>query len=158
MNRKIFALLSASALAFTFACGDDEDTTTSTTSTTSTSNGGTGGTGTSNGGAGGGTTAECTVDGAARPAAGDCQAACEILFCCAEGDRCAGLDSSSEDAFIDGCLDGCAANMALIAVVNGGDCDGTVNTIKTVNPTFAASCDGTGTGGAGGSGGGAGGN
>lgn len=156
MNQKFFALLAASALAFSFACSDDE--TTATTSTTSNGGNGTGGNAAGGNGTGGEVAAECTFMGEARPASGDCAAACDILFCCSAGDRCPGLTAADKDAFVEGCLDGCDANMALVAVVNGENCDSTVGTIKGVNADFAASCDGTGTGGAGGGTGGAGGN
>lgn len=155
MNQKFFALLAASALAFSFACSDDE--TTASTSTTSNGGNGTGGDATGGNGTGGTAQAECTYMGEARPAPGDCDAACDILFCCSMGDRCEGLSAADKDAFVEGCLLGCADNMALVSVVNGENCDSTVSTIKSVNASFEASCDGTGTGGAGGGTGGAGG-
>lgn len=149
MKMKFFALLATTALAFTFACSDSDTTT------------GAGGTGSgastsSTGGAGGGGSVDmCRVDGKARADAGDCQAACELLFCCAE-QECGPVTAADEDAFVPGCVETCATMMSTIAVVNGEDCAGTVSIVSTASETFKSTCENgipMGTGGGGGAGG-----
>src|SRR5690606_5603845 len=75
-----------------------------------------------------------------RAMSGDCQAACEIFFCCAERE-CDGLDRADRAEFIAECLDGCSQQTANIAVVNGEDCATTVSTVRGASPDFAETCD-----------------
>jgi hypothetical protein len=74
-----------------------------------------------------------------RAPAGDCQAACEILFCCAERE-CPGVDPGDESAFVPDCVATCQQQMALVAVVNGAECATTVSTISSVSQDFQESC------------------
>ena len=90
-------------------------------------------------GPGGGACVDDTF-GQSRADAGDCRAACEILFCCADRE-CAALESGDKDAFVDGCIDDCNQMMAVIAVTNGEDCPGTVNIIRSASQSFADTCD-----------------
>lgn len=83
----------------------------------------------------------CTSNGSPKAIAGDCQGACEILFCCATGPACAGVTTADEAGFVTRCAADCAANMAMIAVIDGDDCDATIGTLRSVSATFADTCD-----------------
>lgn len=134
----LFVALLGGALIGVVACGDDDETTTTTTTTTTTSTT----TGGGMGGSGGG--------------ALTCEEACSALYDCgAENDNCPGFAALPKMDFVDGCIPGCEANPALIAVINPADCAGTVATVKAVNADFATVCDGAGGGGGAGGAGGA---
>lgn len=90
-------------------------------------------------GPGGGACVDDTF-GESRADEGDCQAACEILFCCANRE-CAALESSDKAPFVAGCIDNCSQMMAIIAVTNGDDCPGTVSIIRSASADFADTCD-----------------
>lgn len=77
--------------------------------------------------------------GESRAMAGDCAAACEILFCCAERE-CPAVEPGFDEVFIDGCQQTCVEQMALIAVVDGTDCEGTISTVTSVSQEFADTC------------------
>ena len=158
MRAKILVLMASSALAFSVACGDSEtdDGTGGSGNTGNTTS--TGGNGTGGDSAGGSTGAQCLVGGEARAMPGDCQTACELLFCCAESE-CAPISASDEAAFVPGCVETCMGMMSTIAVVNGEDCAGTVSIVSSASTTFADTCMNgiPGTGGGGGMGGGTGG-
>jgi hypothetical protein len=95
----------------------------------------------------------------------ECQVACTDLYNCAVaecvGSDWTGADPTTLDEFLtgtttDGCIAGCEASPALIAVIDPTNCPVTTGTVSSVNPDFAESCiDVTGEGGApaGGSGG-----
>ena len=74
---------------------------------------------------------------------GDCMAACEILFCCMIPDRCPGVDAQDHDTVVNGCVPLCQQQQALIAVVNGDNCDTTVSTVRGADTSgeFAQTCD-----------------
>jgi hypothetical protein len=148
MNARVgagLAIMAATGLLLVSACSSDDTTTTTTTTTTTSSHGGGG----STGGSGG---------------SGDaCPTACTDLFNCGQTNNlCPGMADLTLSAWLNGsaaggaggatagCLDTCAANPALAALVDPTDCAGTVTTLSTLNPTFAATCQG-----AGGAGGGA---
>jgi hypothetical protein len=134
MKMKFLAFLSATTLALTFACGDSE------TTNTTTSSGGGGSTSTSMGG-GGSSGDMCVSDGpmTPRPDAGDCQSACEILFCCA-AQECTALSSGDKDLFVPDCVQTCMAMMATIDLANGEDCETTVNSAKAGSTDFVNQC------------------
>ncbi|MFN3202792.1 MAG: hypothetical protein ACE366_30650 [Bradymonadia bacterium] len=70
-----------------------------------------------------------------------CIDACTTLAdCSANSDACPGITPDTRDAFYDACLPTCEANPALRALVNGEDCDGTVNTLRGLNADFDAGC------------------
>jgi hypothetical protein len=81
------------------------------------------------------------------PPALTCQTACEVLFDCALEDdssgepNCPGLEPSDGAVLIPGCVQQCNNNMALIAIVDPSDCEGTIDTVTTVNPTFDNVCE-----------------
>jgi hypothetical protein len=62
-----------------------------------------------------------------------------VLFCCAEP-RCDGLSPRDHDVFVDGGLQACDEMMAVIAITDGADCDGTVATFVSVSAEFAMLC------------------
>jgi hypothetical protein len=103
--------------------------------------GGTGGTGGA-GGDGGGPVGMCVDDSFGEPLAseGDCQAACEILFCCAASE-CEPVTSTDKDLFLPTCLSSCSEQQAMVAVVNGGDCPTTVATVRSADTMFADTFD-----------------
>ncbi|MFN3201053.1 MAG: choice-of-anchor X domain-containing protein [Bradymonadia bacterium] len=83
-----------------------------------------------------------------------CIDACTTLAdCSANSDACPGITPETRDGFYDACLPTCEANPALRALVNGDDCDGTVNTLRGLNEDFDNGCVDDGMGGAGGGGG-----
>ncbi|MFN3202905.1 MAG: hypothetical protein ACE366_31220 [Bradymonadia bacterium] len=70
-----------------------------------------------------------------------CIEACTVLAdCSANSDACPGITPETRDGFYDACLPTCEANPALRALVNGDDCDGTVNTLRGLNEDFDAGC------------------
>ncbi|MFN3200319.1 MAG: hypothetical protein ACE366_18115 [Bradymonadia bacterium] len=70
-----------------------------------------------------------------------CIDACTALAdCSAASDACPGITPETRDAFYDACLPTCEANPALRALVNGDDCDGTINTLRGLNEDFDAGC------------------
>lgn len=146
-----YASLTA-ALAAIMACGGKAVVDGGGTGGAATSGGGTSNAGgTPNGpgpgpgpgpGVGGATPGVCVDDTFAEPQAapGDCQAACEILFCCSQ-EECAAISSADRDAFRAFCVPGCEEQMALAAVVNGERCAQTVSTIRGASFDFAEVCD-----------------
>jgi hypothetical protein len=158
MNIKLVFCAAALASFGLIACGDD---------TTGTGGGGQGG-----GGTGGSstTTTTTTTSGGGNGGEGGavaqktCAEACAEVFDCGSADSfmlCPGWETGGTDGaplteaqFLngsnsDGCIAGCEAQPALIAIVNPANCAGTVGTISNLNPAFKASCEG-GEGGAGG--------
>lgn len=101
--------------------------------------GGTGGAGTGGGGTGGGGTG-------GGPPALTCQTGCDALFTCAlENDsmgnqNCPGLTAADGPILIPGCVQQCTSQMALLALIDPNDCEGTIDTLSTISPTFADAC------------------
>ena len=105
--------------------------------------GGTGG-GDPVGGAGGGD----PVGGAGGAAVDPCRTAVDFLLDCGiDQGACVGWTgegASTREEIDAGLMEGCAGTPALAAIVNGAaDCS-VIDTVKNLNPDFAASCDGTG--------------
>ena len=160
MNIKLLGIVAILSGLTVVACGDDEGSGGSGGSTTTTSTTGTGSTTTGTGSTTTGTTTSTTSTGGMAcalpdptpPPAGDCAEACSDLYDCGAltcmGSTLCMFDGSAAEKDLwlngsnnDGCLATCAANMALVAVINPGDCAQSVTTLKTLNATFADTCD-----------------
>jgi len=80
----------------------------------------------------------------------DCEVACSTIYeCGVDEGRCPGFTGtpSDRDAFLegptgnDGCIATCDANPLLISLVDAGNCDTTINNLKSASADFADSCD-----------------
>ncbi len=98
----------------------------------------------------------CSVVGDASDCAGGCQILwdCGILEC-GGAQNCVGFMADDEATFIgdamSGCIQGCEAQPALLALLDPDDCATTIATIKAASTDFEDACDnGVGTGGGGG--------
>ncbi|MBL9028206.1 MAG: hypothetical protein JNL21_38795 [Myxococcales bacterium] len=157
MNIKLLGIVAILSGLTVVACGDDEGSGGSGTTTSSTT-GSTGSSSTKSTTTGGTTTGSTTSTGGmacALPdttAPADCAEACSDLYDCGAltcmGDTLCAFDGSAAEKDLwtngtdmNGCLATCAANMALVAIIDPGDCAQTVTTLKTLNATFADSCD-----------------
>lgn len=104
--------------------------------------GGNGGDGNGGGGTGGGGTG----GGGGGPPALTCQTGCEALFDCALEDdgsgnqNCPGLQASDGPFLIPGCVTQCNSMMAVLALIDPSDCEGTINTISAVSSQFDDAC------------------
>lgn len=158
MNIKLLGIVAILSGLTVVACGDDEGSGGSGTTTSSTSTGGTSSTKSTSTGMTTTTTGSTTSTGGmacALPdttAPADCAEACSDLYDCGAltcmGDTLCAFDGSAAEKDLwtngtdmNGCLATCAENMALVAIINPGDCSQTVTTLKTLNATFADSCD-----------------
>ena len=107
--------------------------------------GGNGGSATGGAGQGGGGGTGGSGTGGSPPML-TCQTGCEALFQCAlELDsggmqNCPALQASDQGVVVPQCVLQCANNMAVLALVNPSDCEGTINTLSTLSPQFAALC------------------
>lgn len=148
MNIKLVGMLAACGSLMGLACGD------------STSDAGGGGSGTGAGNTGGDTSTGAGDTGGDPSGGGGggtteltCEEACDIVFNCGlEGEPplCV-YTAADEEGFVPECIVGCGEMPALLSIVDGDDCPGTIGTIKAVNADFAGFCDeGGGEGGAGG--------
>ena len=75
----------------------------------------------------------------------DCKSGCETLYGCGlQNGLCPGFDGSPEqqEGFLQGCVEGCLDQPALLNLINGDDCPGTIATVKGVSVDFQAFCDG----------------
>lgn len=159
MNIKLLGIVAILSGLTVVACGDDEGSGGSGTTTSSTSTGGTSSTKSTSTGmttTTGSTTSTggmaCALPDPTPPPMGDCDEACSDLYDCGAltcmGDTLCAFDGSAAEKDLwlngtdnNGCLATCAANMALVSLVNPGDCAQTVTTLKTLNMAFADSCD-----------------
>ena len=70
-----------------------------------------------------------------------CIEACTVLADCSAGsDVCPGITDENRDSFYDECLPTCEANPALQALVDGDNCDGTIETLRGLNASFDEGC------------------
>lgn len=70
-----------------------------------------------------------------------CIDACTVLADCSAGsDACPGITDENRDSFYDECLPTCEANPALQALVDGDNCDGTIETLRGLNASFDEGC------------------
>jgi hypothetical protein len=75
----------------------------------------------------------------------DCKGACDALYSCGLQDGlCPGFDGSpgQQEGFVQGCVQTCEEQPALINLVDPGNCDQTITTVKAVSVDFADFCDG----------------
>jgi hypothetical protein len=81
----------------------------------------------------------------------NCQQACSdvydcgLLFCGGEPQQlCPGFfdDPMSKQQFMNFCIDVCQQQMALVSIVNPGNCQETVDTLNAVSFEFSAACGG----------------
>lgn len=157
MKIKLLGIVAILSGLTVVACGDDSgdggsggSTTTSTTTgtgtTTATGMGTTTGMMTTSSTGGG----MCALPDTTAPA--DCMAACSDLYDCGaltcNGMKLCDFDGSAAEkdtwmngSMMNGCLATCAENMALVAIIDPGNCSQTVSTLKTLNATFAGTCD-----------------
>lgn len=76
----------------------------------------------------------------------ECQLACNTVFQCglqSDGNGlllCPGLQPGDQTQFVSGCAESCESNMALIAIIDPDDCEGTIETLETVSPDFDDIC------------------
>ena len=76
----------------------------------------------------------------------ECQMACTTLFQCGlQSDSnglvlCPGFEPSDQTQFVAACNETCEQSMALVAIVDGSDCEGTVDTVEAVSVDFANLC------------------
>ncbi len=141
-TRMLFVFASVGAIAM---CGGTAviDAETSQGGSGTGTGSGTGGAsnGSSNSGSTGtGINGACVDDRSGEARGDDCQAACEILFCCAERE-CNGIDPAAKDGFVLDCVDVCETQPAIVAVVNGQECGVTVATVRAANAEFSTGCD-----------------
>jgi hypothetical protein len=158
-----FGLILGGASLAAVACGGDDGGTTSTSTSTATST----------------STSTSTATGGGAGGAGGggmltkCEQACTDLYKCGlekngAAQLCPGFKGGAEEAsFVNGsmnngCADTCEDNMALAALVDPKNCQGTIGTLKGLNAQFKNVCENGlmagGAGGGGAGGGGAGGN
>lgn len=84
--------------------------------------------------------------GGGAPPALTCQTGCEALFACALEDdsggnqNCPGLQVSDQAFLVPGCVQQCNENMALLLIIDPSDCEGTIDTLSTLNAQFADAC------------------
>ncbi len=80
------------------------------------------------------------------PPAFTCQTGCEALFDCAlENDsggnqNCPGLQASDQALVVPSCVSQCNNTMALLALIDPSDCEGTINTISNLSAQFDNAC------------------
>lgn len=77
----------------------------------------------------------------------ECQAACNTIFQCAlQSDDnglllCPGIEPGDQSLFVPGCADTCEQQMGLLAIVDPDDCQGTIETLQTLNAEFDQVCE-----------------
>jgi hypothetical protein len=163
MKTKLFGTVCVLSALAVIACGDDESgeggsggsTTTTTGTGTSTKSGSTSTMGTTKASSTTGGSMECPLPDTTDTMT--CEEACPALYDCGAL-TCNGATlcmftgmQAEKDAFVDGCLDACGMQMALIGLIDEEDCESTITTLKGVNAMFADTCDnGIGAGGGGG--------
>ncbi len=75
-----------------------------------------------------------------------CEIACNALFACGLQPNsnglalCPGFGQFDEQQFGVACNSTCEQSMALVALVDANDCEGTIQTIQTVSPDFENIC------------------
>jgi hypothetical protein len=76
----------------------------------------------------------------------ECQMACNTVFQCglqSDGNGlvlCPGFEPGDLEEFVLGCAETCEQSMALIAIVDADDCEGTIETLESVAPDFENAC------------------
>lgn len=157
MNIKLLGIVAILSGLTVVACGDDEGSGGSGTTTSSTT-GSTGSSSTKSTTTGGTTTGSTTSTGGMACALPDttapteCAEACSDLYDCGAlecngAPVCAGFsgDAAEKAAFVGdadgGCIQGCMAQMALINLVDPGNCSQTLTQLKPLNPSLADVCD-----------------
>ena len=160
MKTKLFGTVCVLSALAVVACGDDDSgeggsggstTTTTGTGTTATGTGTTTSTKASSTATG---SAACPLPDTTAPAT--CDDACSDLYDCGAltcngATLCAFTgDAAEKTAFVDGCIETCMGQMALISFIDPADCAATIDTISGVSTDFAGVCaDGIGQGGGG---------
>lgn len=100
--------------------------------------GGNGSGGAGQGGSGG--------DGSGGAAPLTCQTGCETIFDCGLEDdslgnpNCPGAEPADGPLFIPGCVQTCMSQMALLAIIDPNDCEGTIDTLSTLSSDFEDFC------------------
>ncbi len=161
MKTKLFGTVCVLSALAVVACGDDESgeggsggSTTTTTATGNNTKSTSTGMGTTKATTTGGM--ECPLPDTTEPA--NCDEACSDLYDCG-AIMCNGAtlcmfsgDAAEKTAFVGGCVEACAGQMALISLINPADCEETITTLSNVNAQFGMTCDNgiSGTGGGGG--------
>jgi hypothetical protein len=73
----------------------------------------------------------------------ECEQACTSLFDCTQIDGlCPGIGPEAGPTFIAECAVQCEQNPALMALIDPQDCQGTIETLSSLNPQFAQLCAG----------------